>query len=195
MVLLYALRAAIFNPYPSCLSHKLCNHGPVCNRRVPLSKRVVFMLYLRKSQGFYFRSAPSLPPSFLLLFFYLNQMCQVPSFSSILSLSSSSTPFLPSAAVPSHRLPSLSLPPSRYVFTRSLAQLSSLAALFFVGKNHHKVELMQTISLYSDIPPKLQAAAVSDKPSVSSGKKEEKKGKGISDGDVTGYYQNECFFF
>lgn len=29
------------------------------NRRVPLSKRVVFMLYLRKSQGFYFRAALS----------------------------------------------------------------------------------------------------------------------------------------
>lgn len=89
MVLLYAPRAAIFNPYPSCLSHKLCNHGLLDgNRRLPLSRRVVFMLYLKqKSQLF----SLDLFPSDLFLFsfcFYLKQKCQIPSFSSIL-------PFLP----------------------------------------------------------------------------------------------------
>lgn len=94
------------------------------NRLVPLSERVVFMLYLRKSQGFYFRSALSF------FYFYLNQMCQVPSFSSILSRSSSSTPLLPLAAVHSH-----CLPPSRFVFTRSLLSSRNLCACWvFVGK-------------------------------------------------------------
>ena len=60
MVMLYALRAAIFNPYPSCFSNKLCNHGPVTgNRQVPLSHGV-FMLYLKKIQWFYFRCASPL---------------------------------------------------------------------------------------------------------------------------------------
>lgn len=88
------------------------------NRQVPLSERVVFMLYLRKSQGFYFRSAPS--PHSLFSFFTLTRCVRSPVSPPFFSLSSSSTPLLPLAAVPSHRLPSLTLPPSRYVFTRSL---------------------------------------------------------------------------
>lgn len=58
MVLLYAPRAAIFNPYPSCLSHKLCDHGPVCEQK---PGPVVFMLYLRKSEVLLWISLPLLP--------------------------------------------------------------------------------------------------------------------------------------
>lgn len=46
------------------------------NRRVPLSEHVVFMLYLRKSQGFYFRSAPSHYSFFL--FFTLTRCVRSP---------------------------------------------------------------------------------------------------------------------
>lgn len=121
MVLLYALRAAIFNPYPSCLSHKLCNHGPVCRQQAGPTQRACGLHALfKKESGVLLQICSLLSYLFFFFFLYLNQMCQVPSFSSILSLSSSSTPLLPLAAVPSHRLPSLSLPPSRYVFTRSL---------------------------------------------------------------------------
>lgn len=58
MVLLYAPRAAIFNPYPSCLSHKLCDHSPVCEQK---PGPVVFMLYLRKSEVLLWISLPLLP--------------------------------------------------------------------------------------------------------------------------------------
>ena len=125
MVLLYALRAAIFNPYPSCLSHKLCNHGPVCRQQAGPTQRACGLHALFKKESGVLLYICSL----LSLLFYLNQMCQVPSFSSILSLSSAHTPLLLLAAIPSHLLPfSFSLPPFRYVFT--LSPLSSCCILF-----------------------------------------------------------------
>lgn len=81
MVLLYALRAAIFYPYPSCLSHKLCNHSPVCWQQAGPSQQVCGLHALfKKESGVLLRSCSL--PSLFLFFFYLNHMCQVPSFSS-----------------------------------------------------------------------------------------------------------------
>lgn len=69
MVLLYALRAAIFYPYPSCLGHKLCNHSPVCPQQAgpPQQVRSLHALF-KKESGLPLRSCS--PPS-LFLFFLL----------------------------------------------------------------------------------------------------------------------------
>lgn len=51
MVLLYALRAAIFNPYPSCLSYKLCNHGPLCWQQAGPTQRMCGLHALFKKES------------------------------------------------------------------------------------------------------------------------------------------------
>lgn len=51
MVLLYALRPAIFNPYPSCLSYKLCNHGPLCRQQAGPTQRVCGLHALFKKES------------------------------------------------------------------------------------------------------------------------------------------------
>ena len=127
------------------------------NRRVPLSGRVVFMLYLRKSQGFYFISAPS-SPSFFTLTRCVRSPASPPfSHSLPLTLLSSSWQLFPHISC--HFL-SLCLPSDMF----SLSLCWVLAVSCFQGfcvwnPNKVKHRSFQTKQLYTEVPLKLRAAS------------------------------------
>lgn len=101
------------------------------NRRVPLSKRVVFMLYLKRSQGFYFRAALS-HHSFFFFFFYFNHMCQAPSFSPCLPPPLLSSPWQLFAHIACHLF--LCLPLGMLSLCSLLISHSLFTYWGFVGK-------------------------------------------------------------
>lgn len=160
MVLLYALRAAIFNPYPSCLSYKLCNHGPVCRQQAGPTQWACGLHALFKKESGALLQICSLPSLLFALFFILTTCVRSPAsppFSRSLTPTLLSSPWQLFPHIACHLFLCLPLGTSSLTLCWVLAIFTCWV---FVGKFILNWSVQQTLQLYTDIPPKLHGPSV-----------------------------------